>query len=115
MAGRGPDVRCMAGSAENLGLPPGLWPISLIEVILGSASGTAAAIVGLMAARGSDTAIVGRVPEGNRMSIRIERLRIGPYQLVRQLERGPRAERWLAFNEVDQTAHVAYRFRMGPD
>ncbi len=47
------------------------------------------------------------------MSIRIERLRIGPYQLVRQLEPGPLSERWLAFNEFDQTAHVGYRFRMG--
>jgi len=49
------------------------------------------------------------------MSIRIERLRIGPYQLVRQLEPGRQAERWLAFNEADQSAHVAYRFRMGND
>ena len=47
------------------------------------------------------------------MSIRVERLRIGPYQLVRQLEPGRHSERWLAFNETNQTAHVAYRFRMG--
>jgi len=49
------------------------------------------------------------------MSIRVERLRIGPYQLVRQLEPGPLAERWLAFKEQDQTAHVGYRFKMGHD
>jgi serine/threonine protein kinase len=49
------------------------------------------------------------------MSIRVERLRIGPYQLVRQLEAGRLAERWLAFNEGDQTPHVAYRFKMGHD
>jgi serine/threonine protein kinase len=49
------------------------------------------------------------------MSIRVERLRIGPYQLVRQLEAGRLAERWLAFNEAEQTPHVAYRFKMGHD
>jgi serine/threonine protein kinase len=49
------------------------------------------------------------------MSSRIERLHIGPYRLVRQLESGARADRWLAFNEQDQTAHVAYRFPIGSD
>jgi serine/threonine protein kinase len=49
------------------------------------------------------------------MSSRIERLHIGPYRLVRQLQAGPLAERWLAFHEGDQTAHVAYRFRLVPD
>jgi serine/threonine protein kinase len=49
------------------------------------------------------------------MSSRVERLRIGPFKLVRQLESGGPGDRWLAFNECDQTAHVAYRFRLPPD
>src|SRR5437870_2438015 len=94
-----------------------LWPMTLAAVILGIASGTAGVFVGLIAARfpspWADRR--SRVYEGNLMPIRVERLRIGPYRLVRQLEVGPLAERWLAFNETDQTSHVAYRFRMGQD
>jgi|SoiMethySBSTD1v2_1073268.scaffolds.fasta_scaffold477970_1 serine/threonine protein kinase len=49
------------------------------------------------------------------MSSRVERLHIGPYQLVRQLEGSVPAERWLAFNQSDQTTHVAYRFKLSQD
>lgn len=49
------------------------------------------------------------------MSTRVDRLQIGPYRLVRQLEGSSTAERWLAFNECDQTAHVAYRFKLSQD
>src|SRR5262245_13325638 len=49
------------------------------------------------------------------MQARVERLRIGPYRLIRQLRPGGLGERWLAFNESDQTDHVAHRFRMSQD
>jgi serine/threonine protein kinase len=49
------------------------------------------------------------------MEARVERLRIGPYRLIRQLQPGGLGERWLAFNEADQSDHVAHRFRMGYD
>lgn len=47
------------------------------------------------------------------MDARVERLRIGPYRLLRQLQHGGLAERWLALDERDESAHVAYRFRLG--
>jgi serine/threonine protein kinase len=43
------------------------------------------------------------------MEVRVERMRIGPFRLVRRLEAGPVGERWLAFNEHEQTSHVAHR------
>jgi serine/threonine protein kinase len=53
------------------------------------------------------------------MEPRVERLRVGPYKLVRQLEgasgRGMRpaaSQRWLAFNEDSQSSHLAYRFKL---
>lgn len=49
------------------------------------------------------------------MEARVERLRIGPYRLLRQLHKGGLAERWLALDEREESAHVAYRFRMGND
>jgi serine/threonine protein kinase len=49
------------------------------------------------------------------MDARVERLRIGPYRLLRQLQQGNLAERWLALDERDESAHVAYRFRLGND
>lgn len=49
------------------------------------------------------------------MEGRVERLRFGPYRLLRQLQAGGIAERWLALDERDQSAHVAYRFRLGHD
>jgi serine/threonine protein kinase len=49
------------------------------------------------------------------MEARVERLRIGPYRLVRQLQPGGLGERWLALNESDQSDHVAYRFRLTQD
>lgn len=49
------------------------------------------------------------------MQARVDRLRIGPYRLVRQLQPGGLGERWLAFNESDQSDHVAHRFRMSQD
>jgi len=47
------------------------------------------------------------------MEARVERLRIGPYRLLRQLQGGGLAERWLALDERDQSAHVAHRFKLG--
>lgn len=49
------------------------------------------------------------------MSPRVERLHIGPYKLVRQLEPGRFGQRWLAFNETDQSAHVGHRLPMTHD
>jgi serine/threonine protein kinase len=49
------------------------------------------------------------------MEARVERLRIGPYRLNRQLQPGGLGERWLAFNESNQTDHVAHRFRLSQD
>lgn len=49
------------------------------------------------------------------MEARVERLRIGPFRLVRQLQPGILGERWLAFNESDQSDHVAHRFRLSQD
>jgi serine/threonine protein kinase len=53
------------------------------------------------------------------MEPRVERLRVGPYKLVRQLETAPgqgsrlsAAQRWLSLNEDSQTAHLAYRFKL---
>jgi serine/threonine protein kinase len=46
------------------------------------------------------------------MEGRVDRLRIGPYRLVRRLEAGTVGERWLAFNEQDQTSHIAHRIRL---
>jgi serine/threonine protein kinase len=51
-------------------------------------------------------------PERTWMEGRVDRLRIGPYRLVRRLESGSLAERWLAFNEQDQTSHVGHRIRL---
>jgi serine/threonine protein kinase len=39
--------------------------------------------------------------------------RIGPFRLVRKLEAGRLGERWLAFNEQEQTPHVAHRLPLG--
>jgi serine/threonine protein kinase len=47
------------------------------------------------------------------MEVRVERLRIGPFRLVRRLEAGSIGERWLAFNEQDQSSHVAHRVKLG--
>jgi serine/threonine protein kinase len=47
------------------------------------------------------------------MEVRVERMRIGPFRLVRRLEAGPAGERWLAFNEREQTTHVAHRIPVG--
>jgi len=54
------------------------------------------------------------------MEPRVERLRVGPYKLVRQLEAAPSkgsrsapSQRWLAWNDETQTSHLAYRFRQG--
>lgn len=49
------------------------------------------------------------------MESRVQRLKIGPYRLVQQLQPGAMAERWLALNEQDESTHVAHRFRYGPD
>lgn len=49
------------------------------------------------------------------MESRVQRLRIGPYRLVQQLEPGRMAERWLAFNEETESTHLAHRFRTGLD
>ena len=46
------------------------------------------------------------------MEVRVERMRIGPYRLARRLEAGPVGERWLAFNEREQTSHVAHRLKL---
>jgi hypothetical protein len=55
------------------------------------------------------------------METRVERLRIGDYKLIRPLEPAPLhaplaapagAQRWLAFNEPEQSAHIAYRFKL---
>jgi serine/threonine protein kinase len=52
------------------------------------------------------------------MELRVERLRVGPYKLVRQLEaaagagsRSAPSQRWLAWNENSQSSHLAYRFK----
>ncbi|HVL38781.1 MAG TPA: hypothetical protein VM328_05265, partial [Fimbriimonadaceae bacterium] len=47
------------------------------------------------------------------MEVRVERLRIGPFRLVRRLDLGSIGERWLAFNEQDQSSHVAHRVKLG--
>ena len=49
------------------------------------------------------------------MESRVQRLRIGPYRLIQQLQPGTMAERWLALNEQDESTHVAHRFRFGQD
>lgn len=49
------------------------------------------------------------------MESRVHRLRIGPFRMVRRLDPGPMAERWLAFNERDESTHVGHRFRAGQD
>src|SRR5260221_119786 len=40
------------------------------------------------------------------MESRVQRLRIGPFRLVHQLQPGTMAERWLALNEQDESTHV---------
>lgn len=47
------------------------------------------------------------------MESRVQRLRIGSYRLVQQLEPGRLAERWLAFDEEHESTHLAHRFRTG--
>lgn len=49
------------------------------------------------------------------MQPRVERLRVGPYRLSRQLSQGPLGERWAAIHEQDQSVHVAHRFKTGKD
>ncbi len=44
------------------------------------------------------------------MDTSIERLRVGPYRLVRPLDGGVVAERWMALNEQTLSTHLAYRF-----
>lgn len=41
--------------------------------------------------------------------------RFGPYRLVRELERGPLGERWLAIHEVELSSHIVHRFAARPD
>lgn len=49
------------------------------------------------------------------MSNQTERVRFGPYQLVRELSPSPMGRRWLALRESDQTSHAVYRFGSLPD
>jgi serine/threonine protein kinase len=42
----------------------------------------------------------------------IERLRVGPYRLVRPLDGGVIAERWMALHEQTLSTHLAYRFTL---
>jgi len=46
------------------------------------------------------------------METSIERLRVGPYRLVRPLDGGVIAERWMALNEQTLSTHLAYRFQL---
>ena len=47
------------------------------------------------------------------MESRVQRLRVGSYRLVQQLEPGRMAERWLALHEEAGSTHLAHRFRTG--
>lgn len=49
------------------------------------------------------------------MEDRDQRPRVGPYRLVRQLEPGKLAERWLALDEREQSTHVLHRFALSLD
>lgn len=49
------------------------------------------------------------------MSDQKERVRFGPYRLVRELSRSPLGRRWLALRESDQSSHAVYRFEALPD
>ena len=49
------------------------------------------------------------------MSDQSERVRFGPYQLVRELSPSPLGQRWLALRESDQSSHAVYRFPSLPD
>jgi serine/threonine protein kinase len=44
-----------------------------------------------------------------------ERVRFGPYRLVRELSASPLGCRWLALRESDQSSHAVYRFEALPD
>ncbi len=54
-----------------------------------------------------------RLSKESVMESRVQRLRVGPYRLVQQLEPGRMAERWLALNEESESTHLAHRFRTG--
>lgn len=45
------------------------------------------------------------------MPSRVERLRVGPYRLLRPLVAGSAGERWVAAHEEDHSLHVAHRFK----
>jgi serine/threonine protein kinase len=43
-----------------------------------------------------------------------DRVRFGPYQLVRELSPSPMGRRWLALRESDQSSHAVYQFEALP-
>jgi hypothetical protein len=47
------------------------------------------------------------------MDDRVPRLRIGPYLLMRQMDRGRWTDRWLAVHDREDSAHVVHRFAVG--
>lgn len=49
------------------------------------------------------------------MSSQSERVRFGPFRLVRELSPSPMGRRWLALRESDQSSHAVYRFESLPD